>query len=541
MMSSCGDEFLHTVPLAKETALDYYKNEADFENLLVGAYDYLQSMDQYGRMMLYIAPTILSDECFGGGGSGDDGQMPSLNIKDGNKVTLENWLEQDWCDAYIAINRANSIISNIDKVKFKDDNKKTKILAEAHFIRGYVYFVLGQTFGTCPVLTAPTAAVVGSSDSKAVFKQVFEDLKFAANNGSDDASSSNFGHANKYAAEGLIARAYLYYSGFYNQDPENCTKAEALKAVEDIIQSGKFDLVEDFNSLWPAAAQYKCVADGGKYQDAFGSGSCVYAGETNKEFIFSIRHSFTQAYSNDPAGNGFSVYLGRRNADSKKVGEQKYGVHIGWGCCGVSTAFYNSFETGDIRKTASVINHKVDFEDENFASTIGNGAREYTGLEIKKYAQTCGLEDFSKSLGEELNEQNDLMTGCPQDFVILRYADILLMQSELSETADNLNKVRERAGLDPVSYSKDALFNERAHELCFEGIRWWDLLRYDGLSGNFAYASKAVNGTFECYNNGNKTELTVNGNNVANYRYLPVPGTQIALSGYAILQNDAWK
>ena len=64
----------------------------------------------------------------------------------------------------------------------------------------------------------------------------------------------------------------------------------------------------------------------------------------------------------------------------------------------------------------------------------------------------------------------------------MRFADVLLMQSELEQNADGLNKVRARSHMAPVSYSLEAIKAERRWELAFESIRWWDLLRWSGTS-----------------------------------------------------------
>ena len=65
------------------------------------------------------------------------------------------------------------------------------------------------------------------------------------------------------------------------------------------------------------------------------------------------------------------------------------------------------------------------------------------------------------------------------DLVLIRFADVLLMQSELKENTDGINRVRERAGLSPISsYSLQALQNERRWELAFESIRWNDIRRW---------------------------------------------------------------
>lgn len=53
---------------------------------------------------------------------------------------------------------------------------------------------------------------------------------------------------------GLLARAYLFYTGYYGEEPAEVTRAEALAAVEDVIASGEYGLVPQFKNLWPASS-----------------------------------------------------------------------------------------------------------------------------------------------------------------------------------------------------------------------------------------------------------------------------------------------
>ena len=77
------------------------------------------------------------------------------------------------------------------------------------------------------------------------------DLKYAIENIPGDAYpkadyAKNDGHITKYAAEALLARAYLFYTGYYGEEPAEVTRAEALAAVEDVIASGEYDLIPQF-------------------------------------------------------------------------------------------------------------------------------------------------------------------------------------------------------------------------------------------------------------------------------------------------------
>ena len=72
----------------------------------------------------------------------------------------------------------------------------------------------------------------------------------------------------------------------------------------------------------------------------------------------------------------------------------------------------------------------------------------------------------------------DMQLMHAQDFIFMRYADVLLMHSEITKTATGMNAVRARAGLPAVAYSLDAIKEERLHEFAFEGLHWFDLVRW---------------------------------------------------------------
>ena len=74
--------------------------------------------------------------------------------------------------------------------------------------------------------------------------------------------------------------------------------------------------------------------------------------------------------------------------------------------------------------------------------------------------------------------KSDYQSSVAQSLTLIRYADVLLMQAELTEDMSYTDDIRRRAGLEPIGYSLEAIQNERAHELAFEGVRWMDIRRW---------------------------------------------------------------
>lgn len=544
VLGGCAEDFLNTEPLTKKTDVSYYTTPAEAQEALTGCYDGLQLMSA-NCMGLYLAPEMSSDECLGGSGTNDGSGYPDLNQFNDNWSYNQNLFEPDWKNTYKALNRINTLICKIDQIQgWSSDADKNSILSEARFLRAFCYFYLVRIFGTCPLLDKPTSETVPNATYQDIYALIFSDLKYAAENGSDDASADNYGHANKWAAKALLGRAYLYYSGYYGEEPTGCSKADATAAIDDVVVSGKYALQNPF-VLWPGASQYKNGKDNADWTLAYDASSAsAYAGEANPDFIFAIRHSYLGNYNGNTDGPNWIDDISIRNLDKASKANKTYGYQKGWGICTVSKYFFNSFAANDMRKESSIIDCATELGDNIANSTVGSDVQEYTGYHIKKYLVVADKSDPSAYAVVSANPDCDFQIGNSQDYVQIRYADVLLMQSELHENTDGMNQVHENAtGVANFygSYDKAKLFQERAWELCFEGVRYWDMLRYDGLKGNFAYAASCFKS--EDVYNGAAVPATVNYNtaNLIKHKGLfPIPTNQIALSNGAVSQNDGW-
>jgi hypothetical protein len=220
--------------------------------------------------------------------------------------------------------------------------------------------------------------------------------------------------------------------------------------------------------------------------------------------------------------------IGLRNGQVKSFGNTVYGdAH--WGCGSVNPNFINDWKS-DPRFVPSVI----DCAGEGVTMLPNHTAREYTGYYLKKYAS---LNDGTQNIYTA--QSLDFQFNHYFDYVIVRYADVLLMLSELTGDAQYMNAVRTRVGLTDVAYSTDALREERKRELAFEGIRYWDLLRY-GVD----YAANAVNCTVTVQNGGgtDPASKTIDGNMLKACKGLSqIPNNQITLSSGVLKQNEGWK
>ncbi len=368
-------------------------------------------------------------------------------------------------------------------------------------------------------------------------QSIFEDLKYAIANIPEDAkfADGDSGYINRYAAEALLARAYLFYSGYYGKDPGFTneagettgvvTKADALAAVEDVISSGKYSLVDDFKNLWPASSLVPIPNSVG-----WDTEKSTYAGDQNSEIILAQRFTPTQDYDGNNDSNRWLVMLGMRSLNATPYGK-------GWGACTISPAFIEKYLDKDPRFTPSVIDMSAEgiAQGNDFNSSFLDW-REYTGYTIKKYSPLVygnGLPGTNSDGTAGFQECN------ANQWVIMRYADVLLMAAELgsSNASTYMHLVRSRAGLDDIAVTQQNIMDERARELAFEGHRYWDLLRQgvDVAADAIAASSAAV------FNGGVESTVSYDRSLIIATKGLSqIPEDQITLSNGVLKQNPGW-
>lgn len=512
-LGACSDSWLETDPLDTITEGNFYQTPDDAFVALVGCYDGLQTV-WAGGTSFPVASAVLSDNCFGGGGSADGYGYQVLDEFDkGLSPSDLNLYEANWEAYYSAVYRCNVLISKMDQINWDgNEDLRTQYESEARFLRAFLYFDMVRLWGSIPLLTEPSRENIEQATPEAVYEVIANDLVFAAANLEGVAHApANDGRVTKWAAEALIARVFLYYTGYYSQSDlvGVVSKSQALDYLEDLISNGGFALVEDFANLWPAAS----MGD--------------FAGEGNSETVFSIKYTYTSDYDGNTDGNHWMVMFGIREQSIFPYGN-------GWGFGTVTEDLWNAYSEDDTRRSASIISineEEIEFEKKE-------SQREYTGYYVKKYAP-MSLEDGS-SVPVDLGAVN-FMIGQFQDFVSIRYADVLLMAAELgsANAQQYFDDVRRRAygsNFSQLAVSPENIMEERRLELAFEGIRYWDLLR-QGIE--VAAAKIAQTATVE--SGGTVETKTIEEAGIIQTKGLQqIPYTQITLSDGVLEQNPGW-
>ena len=357
----------------------------------------------------------------------DKGSIPSDTGTDKNLIdalqltpTLISVAEV-WRGHYFGIQRANQAISRISKFDM-DPELQTRLIGEARFLRGLMYFRLVQTYGGVPIIEDITslddinADILGKKTKEECYAFIEEDLLFAidALPLKSEYPASELGRATKGAAQSLLAKVSMYQSKW----------DEVLSLTQLVIESLEYDLTPSYEDIWKEIS------------------------ENNIESIFEI-----QARGAAPAAgvDKYGTIQGAR-------GEGGWG----WGFNTPSQDLNDTYTANDLRRDATIM---------YAGETLYDGRVISSNVPNPRYNQKA----YSSVLTE--SEQ----TG--KNVRILRFAEVLLMNAEAKsilggDVATPLTRVRLRAGLNAATdLSTLAIWEERRLELAFEHDRYFDLVR----------------------------------------------------------------
>ncbi len=409
----------------------YFQSVEDYEAAVVGTYDPLQ------WMYLNI---LIGDIATGNSLSGGETATDVLGLQHIDNMTHtpnNDQLTSIWKWCYEGVNRANFLEQNKDNIQF---DRKEELYGEVYFLRAYYYFELVKFFGDVPLFTKSrlTAGESGSLERKPVsevYAQIEADLQNAIS--VLPASVSQKGRATKYAAHALLGKVFLFQDKF----------DQAASELGNVI--GVYSLVDDYGSQF------------------------LKAGENGPGSVFEVQHSnesnwYDWGYTPQGTEGNFGII---HNGPRGFVGDT---YASGWSFNVPTSDFYNSFENGDTRRDASILDMVAFAADTGAEYTEGY---KHTGYYNNKYIPRAGESGAQTELNYLTN------------YRAIRYADVLLMAAEANvrSTSPNvaiaqiyLNEVRDNAfgdDLHRVTATKEAIWAERNFELSMEGHHFFDLVR----------------------------------------------------------------
>jgi hypothetical protein len=545
MMTACND-FLSTDNLTKKNNSNFPKTDDDAEEALTGAYSMLRNMtDDDEGQNIFIVSELLSDDRFGGGGP-DDRFAQAL---DHMKKSSDNMFSDIWKINYMGIYRCNVLMESLNNITFSSTEVRNQIEGETRFLRAYYYFNLCKSFGQVPLIKQSLSGNEPQASADSLYAYIGTDLAKAIellpSTKIQDMDVAKLGHATKWAAEAMLARVFLFYTGYYQkQSMGNITKDQVLADVNDCINNSGHKLMPDYRNLWPYSNKYT------KADYPYSSQNDLdWYGEdgANYETIFAIKYSSKAVWDDSGAhrNNQIDLYFSPRESNGST--ENNFPLGIGWGFGTVSPTLVNDWkaaEPNDIRLKASI--YDTTDEAPNYTwgadkqyNETGLWQKKYVAIDVKTKDDTGNdiYENYSRILYPAISD--DYQLNNIQDIVVIRFADVLLMQSELAQSVDGINKVRARVGLSPISaYTDKALRNERRWELAFEGLRWYDLLRWH-IAGDALAKQNGV----AMQNNLEATTM-----DMADIKqrvtdtggFLQIPQSQIDLSNNVLKQNAGW-
>ena len=422
-------------------------------------------------------------------------------------------LYNTWSMMYDGINNANVLLENIDKASMNEPTR-TRIKGEAKFLRAYFHFLLAQMYLDIPLrdksLSDITSHSLAATPHKQVIDWVITEMEQSVDMVDDSAFDTQVGHVKKDAVMGILARVYLWRAGFpCNGGHDDYVKAaEWAKKVKD---ANKHRLNPDIYVLWKNIC-------GDAYDKEY------------NESIWEMEATGTRLdgiNTDSRIGNTFG------NLQLSQDLGYTYAFYAG------TLVLWDLFSENDTRRDLSMAEYYYD-----------KNANKILWQDNEIVDRRCGK--FRREW-ETLTPRNKNWT--PENFPILRYADVLLMIAEAENEANQgptalsyecINMVRKRAGiaeLNGLSYNEfqKEVRDERGRELCFEATRKYDLVRWgiyvDAIHNKLGTLTSDARWSKADYASGCKVycERTSERN-----LFFPIPSKELAVN-VDIEQNSYWK
>lgn len=436
MLSSCK-KFLEEDPKNLVTIQNFYKTEADAIAAVNSIYAYLNSVDNFAsggntagvyHSTFWVAMGLASDEMLNNQlGAANFDQLSSFSY-----TSMNPSFEEIWGMHYKTITLANIAIARIPGISM-NETLRDRLVGEAKFLRGLMYFNLVRMYGKVPLLLDENNPLLpDKSDVDAVYTQIIKDLKDAA---ADLPASypvgNGRGRATSGAANAILAKVYLTQKNW----------EQAAVFAKKVIDSQEYSLWDDFADV------FKLSSRGGK------------------EAIFSVGFG-------DAGGAIIFWEVGQFNVRLLPTALSVEGVQNAQGWQFPTQYVYNQFETDDRRRAVT------------FLTEINDPAGAYT---IRPYVKKY-WDRVAEPAGN--SSSNDFPVIRYAD-VLLMYAEALNELDQSGPAHTYINMVRKRARFNGTTYAnavadysglskdqfRDAVLKERMMEFVFEGQRWFDLVR----------------------------------------------------------------
>lgn len=412
---SCTSDFLDVDSKDRVDAVDA-ETTYDPVMLVNGIYG---EMTEWDYAFSWLGVTEIISDNADKGSSPTDGGSDKLILDNLEHTAATGSIDAMWTRFYKTIGRANQSIRYTENYGLTDQNYKNRLVGEAKFLRALHYFWLVRMFGDVPIQEIDNTESWVTRRSKAdVYAYIEQDLLDAINllPNKNQYPSADLGRATKGAAQGLLAKVYLYEEKWQ----------QAYDMAGNVMTSGQYGLESDYAKIWRVA------------------------GENGIESLFEVQ------------ARGQSVAHGVQQY-SQTQGARGTGGW-GWGFNVPSQNLLNAFNAaGDnIRRDATII-----FRGE----TLYDGRLVPNTVENPMYNEKAYS---SANLGDADGDKNIRILRYGEILLIRAEAATHIG----ADAATPLNLVRTRVNLAPISSpTKEDVWKERRLELAFEHDRWFDIVR----------------------------------------------------------------
>ena len=422
---------------------NFYTNIENFEVGVNGAYDALRMAYSTGELA-YWRRDLWTDNMVPSASS-----SIAVNVTAGELTPFSPLPGSFWEEYYASINTINEVLVAIEATDLTETETLHRLEGELLFLRSMLYIDLVMLFGDIPYLRRPPgfseSFFIEVTPKTVVWENIHADLDRAIDMLPATYEPGQRGRATQGAALALQARAWLYDTG--SADHWNRLLDYTTRLIDNAPVYG-----------------YTLYDDG--TPDSYYN---LFTTDDHPEDIFSLQHSANLnnwgTFSNDKDVNSYIV----------------------------TTSLVEAFETTDGRIVTDTADPGYSYfnKEPRFAASILHVGGQRTGTDIFHFVPGNAVFAVSAKIKKGVNYSLPDLKQDPGNQMLLRYADVLLMHAEaLNETSDHLGAidflkmVRDRAGL-PTSLTADyttvqaAIRHERRVEFCFEGTRYFDIVRWD--------------------------------------------------------------
>ena len=523
--AGCTDDaFLAEVPEDFIGPENFFRNADDAIAAVNGVYASFNTPngygvdDYYGRNFYMLVDYPGESLTSRYGATHDRGSLDAFNY------TVEHpYLPTVWGAAYSAIASANAVIHNVPGIASMDAGLRDRVAGEARFLRAVHYFNLVRLFGDVPlrleyVQRLEQAQPRPRTPAAEVYAAIVADLDYAATtlpatyNG---VAGTNTGRATAGAARALLAKVHLQQALVHGGGAASLNAG--IAQARQVVGSGRYQLLTSFEQVFSVE------------------------NENNAEIIFAIQNERI-------AGMG-----GRLAQHVAPIGSGLSGANAGGVSFYAEWPFYRDWADADRRKAATWLTgytHPT------------RGALTWTRTMTSAQQTNYGTPGGGPSPRKYLDPQAGTGGAEEPDYILLRYADVLLMLAEAlnelggptGEAFDAVDAVRARAGLGGLNRTmtqaqlREAIQRERRYELVLEGHTFFDMQRHLAWSKARVEANIAAGKTVA--NGGQNLNASPWGSSVpkvgANagvigdrYRFYPIPAAAIATNPL-LVQTEGW-